>query len=105
VNTSEILDKAADLIEERGWNQGWYVNDCGGMCVRGAMFAAVGVAIPVSKTAPWPTYEPQLGRDVYAATVVMDEHVRTPVERWNDYPRRTAAEVVEALRAAARAET
>lgn len=46
--TSDVLNKAADLIEERGWafGTGWLgTEEPGGLCVEGAIQAATGVAV------------------------------------------------------------
>src|SRR5205085_1256462 len=41
MNTSEVLNRAADLIEERGWTHGSGWDDIGGpLCLEGAIFAA-----------------------------------------------------------------
>lgn len=47
MNTSEVLNKAADLIEERGWTtgNGWHgTAEAEGLCLEGAIQAAMGVA-------------------------------------------------------------
>lgn len=111
MKTSEILAKAADLIEQRGWNQGWYVNDCGGLCATGAMFAAVGME---------PVAESQLGAGSGSAWGEFAESRYDDATRawdrfaaylgvqhapsWNDEHERTKEEVVAKLREAARAE-
>lgn len=42
MNTSEVLDKAADLLEEKGWQRGFGWWDQGhGLCVEGAIAAAI----------------------------------------------------------------
>lgn len=47
MRTSEILNKAADLIEERGWGTGgdtWYFGDDEApLCIEGGMMAAMGL--------------------------------------------------------------
>lgn len=47
MRTSEILNRAADLIEERGWGTGsdtWYFgNDNHPLCIEGGMMAALGL--------------------------------------------------------------
>ena len=44
MNTSEMLNRAADLIEQRGWTsgRGWQHEDGGPLCVEGAILAAIG---------------------------------------------------------------
>lgn len=46
MNTSEVLNRAADLIEERGWTtgSGWFGNEYGPLCIEGGIAAAMGVA-------------------------------------------------------------
>lgn len=103
MNTSEILDKAADLIDERGLAKGWYCGPGGTLCARGAIYAAAG-------------YEPEpdgsdhdwiaglLRHDeVMRAEVLIDQVIGYVVSQWNDAPERTAAEVATALRGAAEA--
>jgi hypothetical protein len=102
VNTSEILAKAADLIEERGHWKGWYCGPNGELCARGAMYIAVGVVPPMDPEGVWQGY-PEHGR-VADATSRLDSHVGSLTERWNDATERTPAQVVTALRGAARAE-
>lgn len=103
MSTAEILVQAADLIEERGWNQGDYVNDCGGLCTFGALYIAVGLTPAFIRT-------DEADQRALAALTVVDEaaqalrqHVGRDVgiSEWNDAPGRTKAEVVTALRAAA----
>lgn len=102
MNTADILDRAADLIEERGWHQGWYVNDCGQLCIRGAMLVAVGIE-PPQKDMPWPDHSGEANASWQEATDEMDEYLDDLAERWNDAPERTKEEVVSTLRAAAQA--
>lgn len=103
MNTSEILAKAADLIEERGHWKGWYCGPNGELCARGAMYIAAGVVPPMEPDQAW---EGDADHDqVDAATKRLDGRVGSLTERWNDAEERTPAEVVTALREAARAET
>jgi hypothetical protein len=106
MQTSETLDKAGDQVE-RGWAQGQLVNSLGQVCAIGGIATALdlrcgcgqnnnachGLAYPDSD-------EPAL--------VALARHVGgagfTPIDditAWNDEPGRTAAEVIEVLRAAA----
>jgi hypothetical protein len=44
MNTSEVLNRAADLIEERGWasGEGWEHEKGGSLCLEGGILAAIG---------------------------------------------------------------
>ena len=102
IPTSEVLNRAADLIEERGWTQGdgWFpemLPVAAPLCAEGAMkaaaaevCAAAGDALArytVHREQILPAFKDYLG----VAHVFV----------WNDAGRRTASEVIEALRACA----
>jgi len=99
--TSEVLNRAADLIEERGWATGvtgWRVG--GRLCLEGGIIAAIGGATAADQPLAWacPAYAAvgdYLGRP--ALSVCGDRELW----KWNDRPERTASEVVEVLRACA----
>lgn len=109
MNTAEILNKAADVIEERGWHKGDFVSSVGFdgsgcVCVLGAINVAVGEV-------PYAVFE--IGdRDErtdaarvlaeYLGLVLRDGDVTEVGDRWNDAEGRTKDEVVAALREAAR---
>ena len=103
MNTADILERAATLIEERGWNQGWYVNGCGGLCTTGAMFAAVGMEPVLGQDSNWNTFNEIAFRSAQAAWDRFTAHVAQHAPQWNDAPERTKEEVVSTLRAAAQA--
>ncbi len=86
---ADVMNGAADLIERDGWAQGQYLNvHTGGRCADGAITAAgVGVTYYVRNQA----------REVLRAYIGGNAPVI-----WNDVPGRTKAEVVAALRAAAK---
>jgi len=101
VNTSDILNRAADLIDERGHWKGWYCGPNGQLCARGAMYIAAGVVPPSEPEGVWSgdcDHEA-----VNAATKRLDAHVGVLTERWNDLDATTAADVTDALRGAAEA--
>lgn len=53
MNTSEVLNRAADLIEERGWTKGrGWVDDGGPLCLEGGIAAALGVEFTVAWRCP-----------------------------------------------------
>jgi hypothetical protein len=103
VNTSEILAKAADLIEERGWATGWYVNDCGGLCARGAVYAAGGYEPePRHSNGNW--FNGLISdRDVMKAEAFLDQFVGGHAPNWNDATGRTPEQIIFGLRRAAEA--
>lgn len=100
---AEVLNKAADLIDEIGWTQGEYVKRVDGkacgLCARGAIAAAVSPDFIDSGTfdsfdlARWRAY--QDAGDALATFVA-----REPVG-FNDYDATSASDVTTALRAAA----
>lgn len=105
MNTADILDKAADLIEERGWHQGDYVGPTGCLCPYGAMYLAVGIT-PAGRgnTNDWPGWTPDRGGPFLDAARWLARYLRgRAVSVWNDAEGRTKEEVVSTLRAAAQA--
>ena len=104
MKTSEILAKAADLIEQRGWSQGWYCDDAGSLCATGAILAAAGIEPEARESANlWATFDDAKWADADRAWRVVDDVVNAHTPAWNDARGRTAAEVVAALRGAAEA--
>lgn len=108
--TSEVLDLAADAIERRGWAFGgpkslsgdpWGLNDPSSpVCLEGGILAALGHTVA--------DYTAGTFHACPAYTAVLDYlwPERTPYARhklfeWNDEDGRTAAEVIEVLRATA----
>lgn len=105
---SETLNKAADLIEERGWRQGAWPEGPGSfvgeqaVCLEGALLLVLGLS------------HGSAGREFYgcpahnAVAAYLERHpfpVHGPIVdalwQWNDSEGRTQAEVIEVLRAAA----
>jgi hypothetical protein len=87
-SVSEVLAAAADLLEKPGaWTQGIWVDHKGCLCIEGAIATVVGI-------------HPS---DVYShpASIELEARIGSLVD-WNDAPGRTQAEVVTALRQAAR---
>jgi hypothetical protein len=101
VNTSEILNKAADLIETHGWGTGTetWRNEGSGLCLEGGIAAAAGCD-PLSRTS---------FKECAAYGAMWDflkddgrwGAFREDLYDWNDATDRTASEVIEVLRAAA----
>ena len=108
MQTSEVLNKAADLIEERGWVRGpsgWISGGTGRLCLEGAILGALRVDAVADRTPLWtcPAYtavSTYLGRDVSPR----EADPNLPTEMlwdWNDNVAKSAPHVVEVLRAAA----
>lgn len=104
MKTSEVLNKAADLIEERGWGQGprTWTTEGAELCLEGAIAAAMGKNAnrsPRFENGIWP-------EDIQtcpAGAAVRDhlEWTHAYLCMWNDKTERTADEVIEVLRACA----
>lgn len=107
MKTSEVLNRAADLIEERGWTTGNSGFSGPRICLEGGLIAALGMGprfVDVNLSALWacPAYRSvalYLDRDL---TIDRESLLpKEPLWRWNDVEGRTATEVIEALRACA----
>ena len=109
--TSEILDKAADVIEQRGWWRGAYrqpgadVRTCP-VCVLGALNVATGSApdaesnfkVPCAVSAAANALARHLGLGTD------DELIDALGNDWNDHTAESIDDVVSDLRAAAASE-
>jgi len=98
VNASEVLNKAADLIEVYGWVQGHAGGLGTGFCAAGAIAWAAGA---IAWTATAKTVEEH-------DSLILSAHVRLRQAidgrdgiAWNDAPGRTKKEVIQKLREAA----
>lgn len=94
----ERLLKAAQIIRERGWCQGSLHLPSGEVCAVGAIEAACeddGLS-DIQMEA-----QSRLTDHVYGQPAIRDDKL-VYVARWNDYPGRTAEEVIRALEMAAR---
>lgn len=117
MKTSEILDKAADVLEERGWWRGDYmpninerqrldvaVESCP-VCLLGGLNVAVG-------NAPDEPIYIDTSPDAFEAARVLADRVGIDLaisatrlgDKWNDAFDQTAEEVVRELRTAAASE-
>lgn len=107
MKTSEVLNRAADLIEERGWGRGtasWnnIGDDSAPLCLEGGIMAALGLTIDLAspesavlvEVSRCPAYKAVTD---YLGTVVPFCHLW----RWNDGVAQSAEEVIATLRAAA----
>jgi hypothetical protein len=89
----QVLTRAADLLEERGWCQGELTNDQGQHCALGAIVEVAGGESAVREHLQF--YRGILPR--------IEDIIGEPdLLLWNDESGRTPAEVVAVLRAAAR---
>lgn len=119
MSVSETLNRAADLIEERGWTQGpggWYALNRYPLCIEGAIYAVL-----VEEGSEPPTYGATKSEAVNLcpAGQALREYLRLgPMKRishadgthslvgvrlysWNDARAEDARQVIEALRATA----
>lgn len=97
MNTSEVLNKAADLIEERGWIQGptgWIIADGGPLCLEGGIYAALG------DVRGWFRSEIEACPAYQAVEAYVGDHFMG-LWQWNDDHDRTAEQVIATLRAVA----
>ncbi len=102
MKTSEVLRKAAEFIETRGWYQGWYGRDASGQLISGSFSppqdmscaCLLGVLAWASRVSPQ-----------YVATTEAYRYVKqlVPVSvlEWNDDVDRTKEEVIALLHRAA----
>lgn len=105
MNTSEVLNRAADLIEKRGWGGDWYATENEPVCVEGALLAAIGMkpddrwALDEGDRPVFYSCPAYLAVTEYLGDVLFPRV--DPLWVWNDDSDRTQAEVIEVLRAAA----
>lgn len=103
IPTSEVLNRAADLIEDYGWGQGvGSMIGAGGVCVMGAILHAVQGRFARPDENDQDTYDVV---DACPAGQAMYRYLALPegseLFDWNDKKVRTQSEVVEAIRACA----
>jgi hypothetical protein len=103
---AETLERAAGLLEIHGWTQCVYKNEAGAMCIRGALYQAVGLntntqQVITSST----TVRDWNGRSDLAISAAyrLARKVGAGSEiSWNDEDGRTADEVIDALKETAK---
>lgn len=107
MRVSEVLDLAADLIEERGWitgSAGWRVQS-GGLCIEGAMAAAMGLRIDAEHDPNEVELSQLHACPAYAAVMnyLGDIEGKLPISLWywNDHIAGNRDYVVSVLRGAA----
>lgn len=105
METADILEKAAEVLETRGWCQGTYHNPAGRVCAVGAVRTAVWGA-PLLRD-----LEREVSTKDYVkvneALMVLAEDIGLQnwndlAPGWNDHPDRTQDEVIDAFKHAAK---
>lgn len=106
-----VLNKTADIIEERGHGHQYYINNNGNVCVVGAMRIACGAEVRTNPDGYSMRYDILIDSKGYDAEAVqlardaMDAHLEIDVEdysvvEWNDVNHKDT--VVSELRKAAK---
>lgn len=100
VRTRDIRERAARLIEERGWHQGNWKGSDGSLCLEAALWIAAGVRDPEKLHDQWPPIVREIDAEIKQELGLAGPNF--PPERslapWNDAPKRTKEEVLAALR-------
>ncbi len=103
---SEVLLKAADLIEQRGHTKHIRVDDKGSMCLLGAIAVAqghdIGYSLGMRGGDTELTYEAAETIVNTLGIMVGLRDIRGIAVDWNNAPKRTAQEVIDVMRLAAR---
>lgn len=109
---SEILEKAADVINERGWTQGREVDRTGAVCLRGALRMAAGATIDLKwygadgvhpfMTGPEHPRPSEYTRAIERVMGLLEHEVINLMPAWNDEQGRTKDEVITVLQHAAK---
>jgi hypothetical protein len=94
----EVLCRAAEVLEERGWTTGDYVDEYGQVCLVAACMLAVGEHVNPDDLPHVPTLA-QAALDQLAAHLGFDEFFE--VATWNDEECGSKNQAVAVLRAAA----
>ena len=112
MTTAELLTKAADLLVEKGWTRETYQDGNGCMCAVGAITVAAGGSFIYDEDdAPEDFTGPNCDTDpIYAAIEAVENVVNGAVSsrasfcvvEWNDEQGRTAGEVIDVIRFAAK---
>ncbi len=96
LTASDVLDAAADYIEEHGWVQGQYANLDGAVCVSGAICAILTGDPCGYKTGFKSPFRPSPEKIFLECNQIYTESIGD----WNDAPGRTKEDVVSGLRLA-----
>lgn len=94
MNAKEILTKAKTSIETKGWAQGAYCDDKGGLCMYGAIYDAVGMLDPESTVSLSGLQEDQYN-ELRAADMALVAVVGNSLVPFNDAPGRKVEEVYD----------
>lgn len=101
MNASEVLIKAAEVLETKGWTKGSYVGPFGRHCAVGAIWVACGY-----KKGKVDSMDGQLSRiaqDCLASFIRDKYNFIMSIEGWNDGYAKNGKEVIETMHAAAKA--
>lgn len=99
VNASEVLERTADTILERGWCQNELEDPAGRVCLLGALHHVL-----IGKKFDWepdPALKPLYFKVMDSLEAVGVRTGGKAVANWNNAPKRTQKEVIETLRRAA----
>jgi hypothetical protein len=96
LSVAEVLDRAADLLEARGWGQHEWEGLGGCLCSEGAIARAAG-DVPFVEADATPAYEFLVAHLIERG----DVSSRFGLVTWNDHPLRTGTQVILAFREAA----
>jgi hypothetical protein len=104
VNANEVLIKAAELIEAKGWTQKQFQDSAGCLCTVGAIVLAGGGSFRYNEDGLPDDYDDpsDAGFGIGDALAAVEAVVGPELVTWNDDPDREQSEVVDALRTAAK---
>jgi hypothetical protein len=102
----QLLTRAAEILDERGWFQGWYIRDDGCVCAVGAVNLAASEAdgneaLDLDAESEWDNISTSVRWARENALEALRGAVDGSIVEWNDKPGRTKDEVQAILRRAA----
>jgi hypothetical protein len=106
---ADILEAAADLLESKGWKQGEFMNaidpdDATRFCALGAIRVVTGYSMAAKEyrqAGDYATYR-ERHRHSMEACLALAAKVGQDVPTWNDRPGRTADQVIDVMKHAAK---